>query len=269
MSVPPPKTERVMAPVVPAPVRASGTHLYRYSSFAHPEWLQVILLEHELYLPSLNELNDPADGRPRLAQLSEAQIAQFLIADLQKRNPHFGPADLAREEAIIKFNVHLHGPQAMMREMSRLLNAELAGYRIYSLSRRYDNLSLWAHYAAKGTGYCLEFTNSGPLFERAMDVIYGDGVEMDVTNPQHRNGFWFFCKRLEWSTEEEVRLVLPRNRGTKVKIEPSWLSRIILGPSMPTASRSQIRAWADERVPELAVVDAYYDDLQQRLMLKP
>jgi hypothetical protein len=69
-------------------------------------------------------------------------------------------------------------------------------------------------------------------------VIYDVSLKMDVNNPDHTNGFWFFCKRPEWSNEEEVRLVLPRGNGSKVKIDPRWLKRLILGKSLSE------RAWA-------------------------
>lgn len=152
--------------------------------------------------------------------------------------------------------------------MSELLNAELQDYRIYSMSKRPDNLALWANYGSKHTGYCLEFRNQGALFAFAMEVLYGDAAEMDVENPEHRSGYWFFCKRQEWSYEEEVRLVLPRGKGSKVRIEPQWLSRIILGKDMTLAHRRRIREWAKERQPELMVVDAYFDSLSQAIQLR-
>ena len=77
---------------------------------------------------------------------------------------------------------------------------------------------------------------------------------MDVNNPDNRNGFWFFCKRAEWSNEEEVRIVLPRNCGSKVKLDPCWLRRLILGKNIAKEHEERIRSWARDRVPSLAVV---------------
>jgi len=34
-------------------------------------------------------------------------------------------------------------------------------FRVYSMTKRWNNLSLWAKYAADHTGYCLEFLNEG------------------------------------------------------------------------------------------------------------
>lgn len=256
---------------LPTPIRATAPKLYKYSSLVSPhhlERLRVILQEHELYLPNLTQLNDPADGRPRLAPLSEEQMGSFLYEKLLQRRPNLNRADQIREEAIIRFNVKKHGTETLQRILTESLNSELKDYRIYSLSKRYDNLSLWAKYAADHSGYCLEFANEGPLFEYAKDVIYGDSVQIDITRQDQMTGFWFFCKRLEWSNEEEVRLVLPRGRSSRVKIDPRWLTRLILGKDMSSADRQAIREWAGQRRPELNVVDAHYDEVDQIVRLK-
>jgi hypothetical protein len=253
---------------VPIPAKATCSHFYRYSSADHPEWLKEIILKHELYLPSLTELNDPADGRPKLARMSEDEMARFLISGVVERNPTLPLASLENEAAIIRYNVRLHGTEVLSEQMSELLNSELQGYRIYSLSKRPDNLALWAKYAGNHTGYCLEFKNEGPLFACTKEVMYGDATEMDVRNREHRSGYWFFCKRQEWSNEEEVRLVLPRGKGSRVRIEPQWLTRLILGKNIAEAHRAMIRKWAKERQPELTVVDAYYDGLHQVIRLR-
>jgi len=253
---------------IPLPAKATGSHFYRYSNAEHLEWLKEIILNHELYLPSLNELNDPADGRPKLAAMSEDELSRFLIVGVYERNQTWPIEKLEHEAAVIRYNVQLHGTKALLGIMSKDLNSELAGYRIYSMSKRPDNLALWAKYGGSHTGYCLEFKNEGPLFACAKEVIYGDATEMDLENREHRSGYWFFCKRQEWSNEEEVRLVLPRGKGSKVKIEPRWLTRLILGKNMTEAYRKTIREWAKDREPELTVIEAYYDELHQALRLR-
>jgi len=200
--------------------------------------------------------------------MTDDQMTSFLLSGFVSRNATLPLVALEHEARVIRYNIQHHGPEVIRGTMSELLNKELEGYRIYSLSKRYDNLALWAKYAADHTGYCLEFVNKGPLFERAHEVTYGDSMEMDVTDREHRNGYWFFSKRQEWSNEEEVRLVLPRGKGSKVKIEPRWLTRVILGKDMTDANRKLLREWAKERKPELSVADAYYDALHQVIRLR-
>lgn len=255
---------------IPVPRKASVPRLYRYASLSSPEhlvWLRTIVRKHELYIPNLTQLNDPADGRPILAPMSAHKFAAFLFEYWLLRNPTAPFAVRKREEFIIHYNVLRHGVTPLQRIFSQGLNTELKDYRIYSMSKRYDNMSLWAKYAANHTGYCLEFANEGPLFQYAMEVTYDASVQMDITNPEHRNGYWFFCKKPEWSNEEEFRLVLPRHSGSKVKIDPRWLTRVILGKDMSEENRNVIRKWAEERQPRLVVATAYYDEPDQALCL--
>jgi hypothetical protein len=257
---------------IPLSPKATVPHFYKYSGLATPEHLdrlRVIIQDHELFLPNLDQLNDPADGRPRFAPLSEIQMGSFLYSDFAQRNPQLTCAELTNEREIISYNVKLHGTEQLHKILTKCLHSELKDYRIYSMSMRYNNLSLWAKYADDHSGYCLEFVNEGPLFESARDVMYEDILRMDVSNPHHRNGFWFFCKRPEWSNEEEVRLVLPRGNGSRVKIEPTWLKRLILGKSVSKQNEQVIRSWALQRVPKLEVVKTHYDSVEQKIKLGP
>lgn len=255
---------------IPTPQRATGSHFYRYSrlqSNEHLDWLKAIILKHELYLPSLIELNDPSDGRPKLSSLSIPQLVSYLQDSWCEGHPNATDAEKEDSKQVLLYNLPRFGNGWCIKKLSQSLNEQLKGYRIYSMSKRYDNLSMWAKYADNHSGYCLEFVNEGPLFEHALEVIYTDAIEMDVTNPKHRTGYFFFCKNPDWSNEEEVRLILARNCGTKVKIEPRWLTRIILGWRILEKHQTLIREWARQRVPELGVVNAYYDELDQKLKL--
>jgi hypothetical protein len=248
------------------PSRATGSRFYRYSNPEHLEWLKVIILKHELYFPNLSQLNDPADGRPKFLPLSPDQLVSFLYSDFIARNPGLTRDAQEKEATKIWSMVQSIGSEEAQGMMARSLYAKLDDYRIYSLSKRYDNMNLWAKYAANHSGYCLEFTNNGP-FASACEVTYGE-YTLDITDLEQRgNPFCFFCKRPEWSNEEEVRILLLRGSNPIVRIEPSCLPRLILGMHMSDAHQELIREWAKQRKPELAVVSAYYDELHQVLKL--
>ena len=256
----------------PMPVNASGSHFYKYAEFTgdRRRWLKELILEHRLYLPRLSQLNDPADGRPKLARNSEDQLFTFLYNSpfgVLGRNPRMTVEDQVREAAILDVNISKHGSETLMRSLAKCLNAELDDWRIYSLSKRYDNLSMWAKYAGNHAGYCLEFVNVGPFFTCAKEVSYGKYVEMDISNRDHLNGYWFFCKSQEWRDEEEVRILVARGSDSVLGIDPSWLTRVMLGWKMPRSDRAQIREWAKQRSPELRVVEASYDELDQILRM--
>ncbi|MGA8429430.1 MAG: hypothetical protein WB729_06385 [Candidatus Sulfotelmatobacter sp.] len=91
---------------------------------------------------------------------------------------------------------------------------------------------------------------------------------MDIANRDHLNGYWFFCKGEEWSNEEEVRVLIARRSNPILRIDPSWLTRIILGTKMPQSDRNQIRDWTRQRSPELRVAEASYDELDQVIRIE-
>jgi len=202
---------------------------------------------------------------------SGQDMADFLWSKFGQRNPNMSPQELEHEEKVIRSNVRLHGPAAIHPSIVQLLDEQLKDFRIYSMAKRYDMGNLWALYADGHRGYCLEFQNVGQLFEHAKDVNYLDlkGMEISVTDPSLLSGHFLFCKTREWRCEDEVRLVLSRVDGrSKVKFDPAWLTRIILGKAMSEENKNTIRLWAKERKPGLAVATTYYDAVQRAIKLR-
>jgi hypothetical protein len=255
---------------IPTRTRATALRFYKYSSLEKPEqldWLNAIILEHRLYFPNLSQLNDPADGRPKLVPKSVDEMVSFLYNDFLRSNPNLSRDAQEREKAIIHFNSQRYGSESIQRMMAGALYKELNDYRIYSMSKRYDNLGMWAKYAANHSGYCLEFANEG-LFSSACEVIYGEYL-LDLNDEKERsNSLFFFYKSQDWSNEDEVRLLLIRGSNPVVTIEPHWLTRLILGEKMSESHQQIIREWAARREPQLSVVSAYYDELHQVLRLR-
>jgi hypothetical protein len=256
---------------LPIPQKSTASHFYKYSGPASLSWLKDILHQHEIYLPNLTQLNDDNDGLPRLAMQSEEGMADFLWDRFKRAHPKMSSQELQHEEEVLRFTVRLHGPAALHPNLVQLMDGKLKDFRVYSMTKRYDMGNLWALYADGHRGYCLEFENVGPIFEHAKDVNYLDlkDMEISVNDPSLLNGDFLFCKTRDWSCEDEVRLVLPPSDGrTKVKFNPVWLTRIILGKAMSEENKNTIRLWAKERKPELAVATTYYDATQRAISLR-
>jgi hypothetical protein len=253
---------------LPEPKRATTAYFYKYSGLQdsdHIAWLKSLILDNQIYLPSLNQLNDPADGRPILKLLSEDEMFEFLFQ--AGRNPNWTMQQQIREILNLRRNIQLHGVKVLHGQMTDLLNKEMETYRVYSMSKRFNNMALWAKYADGHRGYCLEFANVGPLFEKCVEVIYGDSIPMDVTNPEERKSYFLYCKRPDWSNEEEVRVVRMRHSVGHDKIQPEWLTRIILGKAISLEHETMIRQWAEQRRPALTVVKAHFDYADQTIKL--
>ncbi len=250
------------------PTRPTVSHFYKYKSAENLEWLKPLILNHEIYIPSVAQLNDPIDCRPKITPMSDEEMVAFLRNDFIRRNPVLEPDLLEQHERKIRSSIQKLGLEWFNSELSKILNTHMEKYRIYSLTKRFDNFGLWAKYAANHTGYCLEFVNEGPLFDNACEVFYGEYQPFNLSDPENRNALFLVCKRPDWSNEEEVRLILPSGKGSTVKIDPRWLTRIIVGMKMSAENEARIHEWATEREPELTVVRAYLDELHQQIRLE-
>jgi hypothetical protein len=243
---------------IPTPAKSTASHLYRYQNPDHLEWLKAVILRHELYLPSVSQLDDKFDGRPKLGGMSNDELVAMLLGYWVKPSPDWTPDVQTRKESAIREELRGQSPEQLRKMFGDILNQRFEEFRVYSLSKRFDNMNLWCKYAAYHSGYCLEFANEGPLFCHAKDVSYGPPIALGLTDPEFKNGDFLFYKDQEWSNQEEVRLVLPSGKGTKAKIEPHWLTRVILGTRMSDAHYKLIREWASERELELTVVSARF-----------
>jgi Protein of unknown function (DUF2971) len=245
--------------------KPSATHFYRYYK-PRMDWLQQIILEHRLYLPTAASLNDPDEGRVLLAASSERDICRFLMQRFHRDNPHASLNDLVDKHLFMAQGVRGIGRQESLRQMSEGLYEIFKNNRVFSMSKRWDNKNMWAKYAADHTGVCFEFANAG-IFAAAREVIYGASITLDIADPAQATAAYFFYKDPAWSNEEEVRFVGSRSSRDSVEILPSHLTRIILGKDMRDGDRIQIRGWAAARNPRLQVAQAAYDPLTKQLTL--
>ena len=246
------------------------THFYRYQTCSHLERLEQVLIRHELYFPTAAELNDPAEGRPRLTAAPARMTARFLVRMFARAHPEASLEDRAKQFRDAMQGICDLGEEWTRQELTRLLHEHSPETRVFSMSKRWNNMSMWAKYADNHQGYCLEFANTG-MFTDAREVEYGDVIELDLTVPTAAKdaALLFFRKTTDWSNEEEVRIVGPTFAQPSVSFDPASLMRIMLGKNMKPEHRRQIRAWAAVRSPALLVTEVKYDNVEQILKLVP
>jgi len=249
------------------PIKSKCLHFYHYASAKELDRLKVILLQNQLYFPSPSELNDPAEGKPRPRVVSEAKIAQFLCDRVREEKPNLPQAVYQDAYDHITNEVHREGPEKTLGRIMKYLNLNLDQCKIYCLCKRWDNMAMWDNYANKHTGYCLEFKNSG-LFSNAYEVYYSDEeFTQDFTNLDGLNGYFFFCKKSEWSYEEEVRILDTSSIPNPISFDPTLLSQIILGYNISTKDKSQIIQWTKKRSVPLPVAQSHYNEFNHALEL--
>jgi hypothetical protein len=99
--------------------RATGTHFYKYSAFLgeRREWLKDTILNHRFYAPTLTQLADPSDGRPKLAAQTEDKLFAFLYSSrsgVLGRNPRMSVEEQIKHGTILDVNIKKHGVERLM-----------------------------------------------------------------------------------------------------------------------------------------------------------
>lgn len=257
-------------PPLPEAQRTTGTHLYKYGS--NVDWLKDLILHHKLFIPTVTQLNDPNDSRPRMRRLTRRELVRFLARMHVSGKPELAGHEPEVFAAIAAQAAAVRDDEALYRETVMMFYAQLETRRIYSMSTRWNNLKMWAQYANNHAGYCLEFDNddTDPLFRMARTVIYDDSLEMDLTRRDHVKPVWYLLKHPDWRCEEEVRIVVPTPMGGPVfTIAPHILNRVIIGRNMPPADVKRIRDWATRRSPALDVAVTTYDEFTRTFGVVP
>lgn len=117
--------------------------------------------------------------------------------------------------------------------------------RICSLSKTYDNALMWAHYANKHKGCCIELEVPDSTW-KCVDVQYKTTMPklFSGINSDEAIGAIFGVKSDFWSYEQEVRYiktVLTAKDGKPFKANlPVHIKRIFLGIRVPNEDRERI-----------------------------
>jgi hypothetical protein len=234
------------------PRRYEGTFAYKYRTVEHLERLREILLDDKLYFPTAHELNDPEEARPPLAASSQESLIAVLIELNMAAKPFLTNRGLTTDAGVIDFYVRHLGPDKWLEMLKRNLDPRLQRFRIYSLSKRWNNPHLWRAYGGNHTGYCLEFRNKDP-FGPIFDVRYDD-VALDITGPERSKPYFLFYKTKSWKDEEEVRMIRQQDSDSRLSFDAERLTRVILGRDIARTDAARIREWVRHRTLPLRVV---------------
>lgn len=247
----------------------SNGHYYKY--IGDPDALQSILRGAIKFTP-IHELNDPSELRPALnreavqASLLRLREAGYTKEDLvhlrrqerilQRLAPRFQAIRTPRtpEEATAVLRSPFYD---VLPRLELLLDATAreisANVGLFCVSRRYESLPMWAHYAANATGLVIAFRSLDDVFagddtgvlRRPIAVRY-DREHAGMTFEPASHETLFFEKFEDWQYEQEIRIVLPLAecrqeafRGKPVHlydIPMNCVAHVILGWNMPDDS---------------------------------
>jgi hypothetical protein len=253
-------------------------HLYRYGSLSDNDrvtadercaWLEGLLLRHELYVPLASQLNDLRDAGPRLARASADEIKTLFRQHLPMLRIDLSADE--RQELIHNIDKHIDDSHIEpLLERARALLHEFWGstIRIYSMSKRWDNLSMWQWYADRFRGYCIEFQRVQlPDPSTIREVVYTDEpLSLHWTTPSDESNIGLrFSKHRDWSNEQEVRLFLRIEAAPVLHLTPHAISRVILGKDLSPRHVSLLREWGARRQPSLPIVTTRWNAFDAKL----
>ncbi|MDX2101966.1 MAG: DUF2971 domain-containing protein [Alphaproteobacteria bacterium] len=163
--------------------------------------------------------------------------------------------------------------------LERLLDAtarEMADkVGLLCLTKRFDSLPMWAHYANNANGLTVEFQNLDVVFQgdntgilREARAVRYQRERTGVTFEPDSFESLFFAKFEDWSYEEEFRVVLPLaecrteqisgdRRLHTYDVPKSCVTRVILGWQMKDEAAQHVRNLALKLNPRVKVVQAH------------
>ncbi len=199
--------------------------LYKFCPFSTQSLR--LLTEAEAYYADPRFFNDPLDCKPAIkidVDRTELERLCFkLLRRTRKREAAVAAIGELRYLSTEDFK-DINDParedylkRLLVREIERLLAAELAGRGVLSLSAVWDSPLMWSHYADQHRGICIEYDTSelshpniGAInYEASRSIKTSDLIKWKFENcPEAEKRIistYFFTKASEWKYEKEWR----------------------------------------------------------------
>jgi len=266
--------------------------LYKY--ITDPGAVQLLFQGVCKFTP-IPELNDPSELIPNLilddvkASLDYFRQNGYTDTDmfhlrrqgmlLQRLAPRFQAIEVpdTREQAtlLIRSSFYDDVPrlERLLNDTAREMSSKVG---LFCLSRRFDSLPMWAHYAGNATGLVVEFAGLEKYFTgdetgvlRQPIAVRYERERVGVSFDPQSHETIFFAKFLDWSYEQEVRVVLPltdcrvrelpdQKRLYLYDVPRDCVKRVILGWNMSADKVKDVRAFAAIHNPEVEILQARF-----------
>jgi hypothetical protein len=232
--------------------------LYKYLSCpagdtTRMEWVRQILVEHQLFFASRRAFNDPFDcAIPRLSQIPGTFLKRFAEEFVDRKFPNHSEAEKSdMMDRLMSVDA--------LEEIHRGLqdNVDKAGIVCFSTVR--DDILMWAHYADKHKGLCLEFDGSCNciFFGEAQPVEYEDYTPIPLHEDRERQMTRvILTKSKHWSYEKEYRIFRPETAEQNIDYPVELLTGIIFGCMTPGKVRASVKQWVKEGNGRVAFFEA-------------
>lgn len=228
--------------------------LFRY--VAIDNWTLNFLENQELYLPA-PVFNDPFDCNiPVQIDLLVSNQEEF-EAYVSKHNKEFEQAPPEIKEAVRK-----EWLTKEFREEYELFqqNKFKEDFGVLCLTSSPDNLLMWSHYGKSHTGLCVGLDIS-ILVELEVFSTFGPVHYTNIypnISPQEYdlNGVYkqLFYKSLDWSYENEYRVVLRGGAGKTIPFPTEMITEIFMGTSISKTNKNLIKELRNNKFPTAKLI---------------
>ena len=254
--------------------------LYRYERFVEEHLIST--LRGRVYFPSAGAFNDPWDCKPWFNTPEDPakreRLIQWFDEVARKREPY--PDEELRARQIEELRTSPEKLRKSIQGVSELIRADMERrYRIYCLTTKAACPLMWAHYADKHHGICLE------LDVWKQDLVSAIKVQYRETYPtfslgEHDDLSPFYTKSAEWQYEDEYRLISEeegtafsdgtlKTRDGFYMLPKDALKSVIIGALATDTVRKQIRSLVDRISPEVVVRQARCMPDRYQLAIEP
>lgn len=216
----------------------------------------------KLWMSDPAKFNDPFDIHQRIdnkadkhhfseENLSNAIKALYKFKNFEDAHWIFDESSFGQLKDWIEDGArHMHDP---FHAMQHGISGHIAKFGVQCFSKNWDILLSWAHYASAHAGFCIEYELQPMPFvisnsELAMyEVEYSNrlpkiSVPNILLNPKRAMQEILACKSLDWSYEQEVRIVHFEQQNQLVDIgEGLKISALISGLKMSGDHKEQLK----------------------------
>jgi hypothetical protein len=161
----------------------------------------------------------------------------------------------------------------------------LQNWRIYCLTPHPDSTLMWAHYAERHRGICLEFSAKDPLFSGAFEVMYAENRPIidwhSLANGTEMTEKMVLIKSSDWAYEREYRILararefdqepslsLPKTTKDFLELSSGAPTGIIIGCKADNRTEEAIKGLVRDCAPSLKIYKAVQSDLQYRVTME-
>ncbi len=255
--------------------------LYRFFSNKCEKYTEHIFKCNELYFRNPSKFNDPFDCKALLTLKRDCDQEEYVkfvrnnAIDSIGRNLDNEEKQLYKESAIKVFK------NSDRNQLSRNINntikeclyKSINEFRILCLSRNYNDILMWSHYAEGHRGFVLQFDTKALLenFKQPpQEVVYPPNKSFpSIKDFNEKNCVHMFLitKSSQWEYEEEWRILMhieykdnPEEKGKGYKFKNGLITGIILGCEMKDPKKEKISEWIREYQPQVKIYDAIKDE---------